>query len=77
VIWTDNVEHVVAEKVGQEPVRYVGNIFKYYVAYKLAEEQRAESRALKDAVKEGLPLEAAAEEKAGFFKRFFGGMFGK
>ena len=58
-IWFDNVEHVVAEKVGQEPVRYVGNIFKYYVAYKLAEDQRAEARALKDAVKEGLPLEAA------------------
>jgi membrane-bound lytic murein transglycosylase MltF len=75
-IWFDNVEHVVAEKVGQEPVRYVGNIFKYYVAYKLAEDQRAEARALKDAVKEALPLEAAGEEeKAGFFKRIFKGIF--
>ena len=61
----DNVEHMVAEKVGQEPVRYVGNIFKYYVAYKLAEDQRTEARALKDAVKDGLPLEAEPEEKAG------------
>ena len=77
-VWFDNVEHVVAEKVGLEPVRYVGNIFKYYVAYKLVEEQRAEARALKDAVKEGLPLEAAdEEEKAGFFKRLFRGLFGK
>ena len=72
-IWFDNVEHMVAEKVGQEPVRYVGNIFKYYVAYKLAEGQRAESLALKDAVKQGLPLEVPAGEKAGFFKRLFGG----
>lgn len=76
-IWFDNVEHVVAEKVGQEPVRYVGNIFKYYVAYKLVEDQRAEARALKDAVKGGLPFEAAEEEKAGFFKRIFGGLFEK
>jgi membrane-bound lytic murein transglycosylase MltF len=76
-VWFDNVEHVVAEKVGQEPVRYVGNIFKYYVAYKLVEDQRAEARALKNAVKEGLPLEAEPEERAGFFKRIFKGIFGK
>ena len=76
-VWFDNVEHVVAEKVGQEPVRYVGNIFKYYVAYKLAEEQRAKTRVLKDALKEGLPVEAAEEEKAGFFESLFTGLFGK
>ena len=39
-VWFGNVERVVAEKVGQEPVRYVSNIFKYYVAYKLASQQR-------------------------------------
>ncbi len=32
--WFGNVEHVVASKIGREPVVYVGNIFKYYVAYK-------------------------------------------
>jgi membrane-bound lytic murein transglycosylase MltF len=32
--WFGNVEYVVASKVGREPVVYVGNIFKYYVAYK-------------------------------------------
>lgn len=32
-IWFDNVELVAATDVGQEPVRYVANIFKYYVAY--------------------------------------------
>jgi hypothetical protein len=26
----------VAQKVGQEPVTYVRNIYKYYVSYKLA-----------------------------------------
>jgi membrane-bound lytic murein transglycosylase MltF len=76
-VWFGNVERVVAEKVGQEPVRYVSNIFKYYVAYKLAAQQRAEVSALKDAAKEGLPQEATAEEKAGFFKRIFGGIFKK
>ncbi len=76
-VWFNNVEYVVAEKVGQEPVRYVSNIFKYYVAYKLIEEHRIEVRALKDAVREGLPLEAEPEKKAGFFKRFFKGVFGQ
>jgi len=32
--WFNNVEYIVASKVGHEPVEYVGNIFKYYVAYK-------------------------------------------
>lgn len=35
-IWFNNVERVVAAKVGQEPVNYVRNIFKYYTSYKLA-----------------------------------------
>jgi len=35
-IWFDNVEKVAAQKVGREPVDYVGNILKYWVAYKLA-----------------------------------------
>jgi membrane-bound lytic murein transglycosylase MltF len=34
--WFDNVELVVAREVGQETVQYVSNIYKYYVAYKLA-----------------------------------------
>ena len=37
--WFGNVELVVAKEVGQEPVHYVSNIYKYYVAYKLAQEQ--------------------------------------
>lgn len=38
-VWFDNVELVVAEKVSHETVQYVVNISKYYVAYKLLEEQ--------------------------------------
>jgi membrane-bound lytic murein transglycosylase MltF len=40
-VWFNHVELIAAEKVGQEPVRYVSNIFKYYVAYQLVVEQQA------------------------------------
>ena len=34
--WFGNVELMVAEDVGEETVTYVGNVYKYYIAYKLA-----------------------------------------
>ena len=34
-LWFDNVELVVAEKVGRETITYVRNIYKYYIAYRL------------------------------------------
>jgi len=37
--WFGNVEFVVAREIGQQTVRYVSNIYKYYVAYKLILEQ--------------------------------------
>jgi membrane-bound lytic murein transglycosylase MltF len=37
-IWFNNVELVVAQNVGREPVQYVSNIYKYYVAYSLSQE---------------------------------------
>ena len=40
-VWFRNVELVVARKVSREPVVYVSNIFKYYLAYKVVAEQRA------------------------------------
>jgi membrane-bound lytic murein transglycosylase MltF len=40
-VWFQNVEYVVAEKVGQETVTYVSNIYKYYIAYRLVMENRA------------------------------------
>ena len=48
-VWFDHVERVAAERIGQEPVRYVGNIFKYYVAYQLAVEQQKAREAALDA----------------------------
>jgi hypothetical protein len=39
-VWFGNVELVAAKDIGQETVTYVANIYKYYVAYKLAVEQR-------------------------------------
>lgn len=37
--WFENVELMVAQNIGQETVTYVGNVYKYYIAYKLAQEQ--------------------------------------
>jgi membrane-bound lytic murein transglycosylase MltF len=40
--WFKNVEYVVAERIGEETVTYVANIFKYYIAYQLlADAERA------------------------------------
>jgi len=39
-LWIDNVELVAARKIGRETVSYVRNIFKYYVAYRMAWEDR-------------------------------------
>ena len=44
-VWFHNVEYVAADKIGAETVTYVGNIFKYYVAYRLIMEQRASKEA--------------------------------
>ena len=38
-IWFQNVEIIAGREIGRETVQYVTNIFKYYVAYKLAFEQ--------------------------------------
>lgn len=39
-VWLNNVERITAAHIGQEPVRYVRNIYKYYIAYKLLEEHQ-------------------------------------
>jgi len=39
-VWFNNVEVVAAKEIGQETVTYVANIYKYYVAYKLAAADR-------------------------------------
>ena len=35
------MEYVTAEKIGAETVTYVGNIYKYFIAYNLILEARA------------------------------------
>ena len=42
--WFNNVEIVVAEKIGIETTTYVRNIYKYYVAYKLMLDAQAGPR---------------------------------
>jgi hypothetical protein len=39
-VWFNNVGLVAAKDIGQETVTYVSNIYKFYVAYKLAVQQR-------------------------------------
>ena len=39
-IWFGNVEILAAKKIGRETVQYVSNIYKYYVAYRLASDKR-------------------------------------
>ena len=48
-IWFNNVERVVAEKIGRETVTYVSNIYKYYVAYTLTMEEIQEKAKAKAA----------------------------
>jgi len=46
-LWFGNVEHVAAEKIGRETVQYVSNIYKYYIAYTLVNEQAAAAQKAK------------------------------
>ncbi|HEX5093136.1 MAG TPA: transglycosylase SLT domain-containing protein, partial [Burkholderiales bacterium] len=51
-IWFNNVEVTVGQRVGREPVRYVRDIYKYYVAYKLQLEAREETDAAREKLRE-------------------------
>ena len=53
-VWFRNVEVVVANEVGREPVQYVRNIFKYYTAYSLLTDQGE--------IKQRVKAETQAEE---------------
>ena len=46
-VWFNNVERVVAEKVGRETVTYVSNIFKYYIGYQLVMQEMEEKASAK------------------------------
>ncbi len=38
-VWFNNVELMAARHISRETVQYVSNVFKYYIAYKLAQEE--------------------------------------
>jgi membrane-bound lytic murein transglycosylase MltF len=46
-VWFNNVEQIASERIGRETVTYVSNIYKYYVAYRLAVEEIEQRRKLK------------------------------
>ena len=52
-VWFNNVELIAAEKIGRETVSYVSNIYKYYLAYQMIEEERAERQRTKEKIKGG------------------------
>ena len=52
-VWFQNVEYVVAEKIGQETVTYVANIYKYYIAYRLLMESQAATKEAVEKIKSG------------------------
>lgn len=51
-VWFNNVELLAAKKIGSETVTYVSNIFKYYVAYKLVQEEEEARRKAKESLRE-------------------------
>jgi membrane-bound lytic murein transglycosylase MltF len=48
--WFNNVELVVADRIGMETTTYVRNIFKYYVAYKIMLEAQEAQRKARESV---------------------------
>jgi membrane-bound lytic murein transglycosylase MltF len=49
-VWFGNVEQIASERIGRETVTYVANIYKYYVAYRLASEAADRKAAAKSTV---------------------------
>ena len=47
------MEYVAAEKIAQETVTYVSDIYKYYIAYKLVLESRAATAEAVEKIKSG------------------------
>ena len=51
-VWFNNVELMAAEKIGRETVAYVSNIYKYYLAYQMLAEERAEREQARQAARQ-------------------------
>jgi membrane-bound lytic murein transglycosylase MltF len=47
-VWFNHVERIAAKQIGRETVQYVSNIFKYYVAYRLLQDEREERERAKE-----------------------------
>lgn len=47
-VWFNNIELLAAEKIGRETVTYVSNIYKYYIAYSLVQQQNEVRKKTKD-----------------------------
>ena len=47
-VWFNHVERIAAKRIGRETVQYVSNIFKYYVAYRLLQDEREEREKAKE-----------------------------
>jgi len=52
-LWFGNVEQIASERIGRETVSYVSNIYKYYVAYRLAVASNEQRKAAKSAAGKG------------------------
>jgi membrane-bound lytic murein transglycosylase MltF len=50
-VWFNNVELTAAEKIGRETVTYVANIYKYYLAYQMLAEERAQRERARQAAR--------------------------
>ncbi|MDX1442963.1 MAG: transporter substrate-binding domain-containing protein [Gammaproteobacteria bacterium] len=50
--WFGHVEYAALDIIGQETVRYVANIYKYYVAYRLAEDLMSARETVKTSIDE-------------------------
>jgi membrane-bound lytic murein transglycosylase MltF len=62
-VWMNNVELLAAQKIGAETVTYVSNIYKYYVAYKLAVELQSERQKERERLRPPGPKQPASSVK--------------
>jgi membrane-bound lytic murein transglycosylase MltF len=51
-VWFNNVELIAAEKIGRETVQYVSSIYKYYLAYRMIEDEREERVKAREAIRQ-------------------------
>jgi membrane-bound lytic murein transglycosylase MltF len=50
-VWFHNVEYIAEERIGHETVNYVNNIYKYYIAYHLIEDELQDRKASREQAK--------------------------